>query len=237
MLVENYINELKKNKENEKIKKIVKEYNKEVEFKLNGPIMKKPADIYLFSILSLIGSLIPLILRDENISLVISLIYTIPLLTLSIVPMILLRSLKKCKCVNIKLFLALANSIILEFIVMCFTGTYMFQFILFNWTTIDYLKIIMLLMFLITLVIIIGIRNAPKKFINQYSKKNIYKNPSEAAIKIGVSLGLIANITKANMLILVAFYSAIIYFIPFFIFLVYKAKKYDYIQSLLKEEV
>lgn len=235
MLVENYINDLKKNNEKSKIKKIIKEYNKEVEFKLNGPIMKKPVDVYFFSILSLIGSLAPLYLKRENVSLLISTIYTIPLLILSIIPIIFLRNLKKGKYLDVRLFLTLSNSIVLEFMVMCFTGTYMLQFALFNnWTSKDYLKMIILFVILLIPVIIVGIRNAPKKFINQFSQKNTYKNQSEAVTWIAITLGWIANITKPYMLLLLVFYSCIIYFTPRFIFLVYKSTKYDYIQSLLK---
>ena len=235
MLVENYINELKKNKENEKIKKIVKEYNKEVEFKVNSTALTKPSNIYVTSITCLIGSVAPLYLKNENISFIVRAIYIFPSLIFSIVSIILFTKLRRNKDLNIKMFLILGNFVVLEVFALCFIGTYMLQFFLFNnWTSIDYLKIIILFILLLIPIIIIGIRNAPKKFINQYSKENIYKNPSEAAIKIGVSLGLIANITKANMIMLVGFYSFIIYCIPLFIFIVYKAKKYEYIQSLSK---
>ena len=89
-------------------------------------------------------------------------------------------------------------------------------------------------MVLLIPVIIVGIHNAPKKFIKQFSKDNDYKNPSEVVVWISITLVILANLTKPYMLILAVVYSTILYLTPKCILEVYKAKKYDYIQSLLK---
>lgn len=235
MLVERYINELKKNNEKNKVKQIVKEYNKEIEFKINGPAMTKPSNIYFFSILSLMISLTPLILGNNEIMIIVKAIYSIPLFVFSVMSIVLFSKLRKCKVVNKKKFLTLSNCVILEFLALCFTGTYMIQFFLFdNWGSIDYLKTVFVFIILLIPVIIVGIKNAPKKFIKQFSKENIYKEQSEIVVWISIALVFIANLTKPYMLMLAVFYAAMIYFTPIFILLVYKGKKYDYIQSLLK---
>ena len=160
-----------------KIKNLVKEYNKEIDFKLNSPAMTKLSNIYGTSILSLIASLAPLYLKEENISLAIRSVYIVPSLVVSIISIILFTKVRRSKELDIKKVLTLGNFVILEFLGICFSGTYMMQFVLFrSWNSIDYLKAIAGFIVLLIPVIIVSIRNAPKKFIKQFTGENTYKN-------------------------------------------------------------
>lgn len=235
MVVEKYINNLKEKKQNDKIKKIVDEYNKELDFKLKSPAMTDPSNIYVFCIISILISLAPLYLRDSNISILIGLIYIIPLFIISIVSIICFTKFRKSNCKDIGLFLKTNFFVLLQFIVLCFSSTYMFQFILFNeWESIDYLKSIGLLSILLIPVLIVSIIDAPKKFLKQFSKDNKYTYPGAKVTSIAISLVMVANITQPYMLILIIIYIAILFFVRVFIFEAYKIKKYRYIQELSK---
>ena len=235
MLVEEHINELKKNNERKKIENIVKEYNKEIDFRLSNPALTKPSTVYALSITSLMMSLIPLCLKEENISLAIRLIYIFPPLVVSIITIILFIRFKRSKKLDKKKFFIFINSFIGEIIGICFSGIYMMQFLLFsNWNSIDYLKSLIILVVLLISITLVSVRNVPKKFIKQFTGENTYKNQSKIYGSIATTLVIIANMTKPYRLMLVGAYIVLIWSTPKFVYEIYKVKKYDYIQSLLK---
>lgn len=235
MLVEEYINALKKNNERKKINKIAKEYNKEIDCRLSNQDMTKPSTVYGLSIISLMVSLSPLLLKRENISLAIRLIYILPPLVISIMTIILFTRFKISKKLNKKEFLILNNFLIGEIIGICFICIYLMQFVLFgSWDNTDYLKSLIILVVVLISIIVVSIRNAPKKFIKQFTGENTYKNKSKLYASIAITLVIIANMTKPYRLMLVGAYVSVICSMPMIVFLIYKTKKYDYIQSLLK---
>lgn len=236
MLVEKYIDNLKSNGEKNKIRHLCKEYNKELEHKLKSSSILQKSTAYTIIGMGIFFGVCGFRIKSEIIPLI-KLTYIIPLLISSFLNIIYYKKLVGGKCSDRKLFQRYTINILIEITLMIFFGTYLMQWILFEeWRSINYIKMIGLLIISLLPIIISTRINAPNKFINQFTgevKKYTYNNEWTGSVVF--ILIIIANITKPYMLILILSYAIILVLSYFIVYEIYKAQKYDYIQSLLKQ--
>lgn len=219
----------------DKVKNIIKEYDKYVENLLYSN--KENTNIknsYLIIVISIITSFAPFIF--QNMSIIIKLIYMIPLLSVSIYNLILVSQLKKSEFKNEEL---LYKHIIVNFTMITLfilVGSLLFQGVVFPKMDIKVqLIILVILIIYVGVCYIINIRQAPKKFLKQfmYISNDYKKNKSfgEWAINITKILIVLVNIVKPYRLLLVLSYVLFITLVQIGLYNAYVYSQYNSIKD------
>lgn len=220
---------------NDKIKNLIKEYDKYVENLLDSNKENiKIKNSYLIIVMSIITSFAPFIFK--NISLIIKLIYMIPLLSVSIYNFIVVLKLKKSEFKNEELLYKHINVNFTMITLFILVGSFLFQSVLFPKMDIKIQLIILAIIFIyVGVCYIINIRQAPKKFLKQfmYRSNNYKKDKSfgEWAINITKILIIAVNIFKPYRLLLVLSYVLFITLVQIGLYNSYVYSQYNVIKN------
>lgn len=233
MVVEQEIDKLIKENKRSEVRKIVDEYKKQIKFHVNAPFIREKTGTFIFVIIGIFLGIGALVIGDE-VSLVVKLIYIVPLILSSITILILYFKAKSSDFSDEKTMELMLNFILLETICICFLSSYFYQYFLFkDFTQIDYLKSMGFVLVCIGLITILTLLDAPKKFMKEFKvEKKKYIYPGAISGGLIYTLVLIANITKPYTLLLILAYGLIMILTRFYVYGMFKYSKYDYIKNL-----
>ena len=131
MVVEQEIDKLIKENKRSEVRKIVDEYKKQIKFHVNAPFLREKTGTFIFVIIGIFLGIGALVIGDE-VSLVVKLIYIVPLIISSITILILYFKAKSSDFSDEKTMELMLNFILLETICICFLSSYFYQYFLFH---------------------------------------------------------------------------------------------------------
>jgi hypothetical protein len=234
MVVNNIFPKIKYPNDRNSIEHIIKEYDRKLEHLLNINNSNKFGKYCAYALCLGIELYI---LKCSYVSVFIRCLYIMPVIAWVLYHIYIYCSIKNDYS-NRKIHYKLKLFNIVFICIFLYSGTFMFESILFGgkWVDCDYLICFCILMILCSLSFVIARINAPKKFIGdfQYKENKLY-TPSSILIGV-ISLSVcIAYFNKPYYLLLIIAYIAILIMFGLSTYIYFVYEQYDKIQELKKE--
>ena len=239
MVVNKLFSKVKLPIDEKEINHMINEYDKQMNQQTinitNRMITRSKLGEYFFQIVYFfVGIFILTSSRIVTFSILIKLIYTIPLFTIGAYNIVLDKRINRYEAEDDKLVCKYSIIGLLSMCLLLLNFTVIFQMVLFpKLQDKDYMLILLVLFIACCICVIISKIDSPKRFIKEfvYSERT-YKTVTTVSNSTVILAIVILNITKPYRLVMFGSYILIIVLFQIILYILYKYSQYDYIEEL-----